>query len=168
MLQVLRESKPGGHPSQNQALAYLLIPLLKFAFTLSHGIVNEVYYPTEDVACIRDMGLIVTDGKDFFSEEKRHCTHDIKMLRKGIPAYRISNTCIENKYQITKEIITDPIRNTLLQNINFKSTDKGTYKLFVLLAPHLNNQGNNNTGWVFWKEANRWENKNFEVQVAEE
>ena len=36
------------------------------SFTLSHGIVNEVYFPREDSACTRDMGLIVTDGKDFF------------------------------------------------------------------------------------------------------
>jgi hypothetical protein len=31
-------------------------------FTLSHGILNEIYWPREDQACTRDMGLIVTDG----------------------------------------------------------------------------------------------------------
>src|ERR1700691_6251925 len=40
-------------------------------FTMSHGIFNEIYYPAIDKACIRDMGFIVTDGRDFFSEEKR-------------------------------------------------------------------------------------------------
>src|SRR4051812_37876714 len=40
-------------------------------FTLSHGIINEVYYPRVDQANIRDLGLIVTDGSEFFSEEKR-------------------------------------------------------------------------------------------------
>jgi glucoamylase len=44
-------------------------------FTLSHGILNEIYYPRVDQACTRDMGLIVTDGKNFFSEEKRHASH---------------------------------------------------------------------------------------------
>jgi glucoamylase len=29
-------------------------------FTLSHGILNEVYYPRVDQACLRDLGLIVT------------------------------------------------------------------------------------------------------------
>ena len=38
-------------------------------FTLSHGILNEIYYPRLDCACIRDMGLIVTDVNEFFSEE---------------------------------------------------------------------------------------------------
>ena len=42
-------------------------------FTLSHGILNEVYFPRVDQACTRDHGLIVTDGSSFFSEEKRHC-----------------------------------------------------------------------------------------------
>ena len=40
-------------------------------FTLSHGIFDEIYYPREDQACTRDMGLIITSGTDFFSEEKR-------------------------------------------------------------------------------------------------
>ena len=31
-------------------------------FTLSHGIFNEIYYPDVDLACTRDLGLIVTDG----------------------------------------------------------------------------------------------------------
>ena len=47
-------------------------------FTLSHGIVNEVYYPRIDQACVRDMGLIVTDGTAFFSEEKRHATSEVR------------------------------------------------------------------------------------------
>jgi GH15 family glucan-1,4-alpha-glucosidase len=40
-------------------------------FTLSHGILNEVYYPRIDHACTRDLGFIVTDGQAYFSEEKR-------------------------------------------------------------------------------------------------
>ena len=40
-------------------------------FTLSHGILNEVYYPRVDHACTRDLGFIVTDGSTLFSEEKR-------------------------------------------------------------------------------------------------
>ena len=40
-------------------------------FTLSHGILNEVYYPRVDHACTRDLGFIVTDGETYFSEEKR-------------------------------------------------------------------------------------------------
>src|SRR5271168_1861336 len=45
----------------------------KVWFTLSHGILNEVYFPRVDQACTRDLGLVVTDGSSFFSEEKRDC-----------------------------------------------------------------------------------------------
>jgi glucoamylase len=117
-------------------------------FTLSHGILNEVYFPREDVACIRDMGFIVTDGEDFFSEEKRHTHHDVQLIKEGIPAYRITNACEHKRYKIVKEIVADPFRNTVLQQIEFTSEGKVPYHLFVLLAPHLNDQGNHNTAWV--------------------
>ena len=61
-------------------------------FTLSHGIFNEIYYPRLDYACVRDMGLIVTDGDAFFSEEKRHCSHEIAFLAPAVPAYKLTNT----------------------------------------------------------------------------
>ena len=35
-------------------------------FTPSHGIFNEIYYPRIDQACVRDMGLTVTDGAKLF------------------------------------------------------------------------------------------------------
>ena len=53
----------------------------KVWFTLSHGILNEVYFPRVDQACTRDIGFIVTDGRDFFSEEKRHCTFENQSRR---------------------------------------------------------------------------------------
>ncbi|MEP2240196.1 MAG: glycoside hydrolase family 15 protein [Maribacter sp.] len=118
-------------------------------FTLSHGILNEAYYPREDIACLRDMGFIVTDGHEFFSEEKRDTEHQIETLKDGIPAYRIVNTDRFNKYQITKEVIIDPFRNTILQHITFEQKDPNLpLRLFALLAPHLNNEGGNNTGWL--------------------
>ena len=47
-------------------------------FTISHGILNEIYYPRIDQACTRDFGLVVTDGKTFLSEEKRDARHEIE------------------------------------------------------------------------------------------
>ena len=34
-------------------------------FTLSHGILNEIYYPRIDQACVRDVGMIVNKGDNF-------------------------------------------------------------------------------------------------------
>src|SRR5947208_13262791 len=62
-------------------------------FTISHGILNEVYYPRLDHACLRDLGLIVTDGRTFFSEEKRDTTSAVTLVAPGVPAYHLWNTC---------------------------------------------------------------------------
>ena len=119
-------------------------------FTLSHGILNEIYYPRIDQACVRDMGLIVTDGADFFSEEKREAGHKVERLADGMPAFRLVNTCHDGRYRIEKQIVTDPHRDTVLQQVHFVA-QKGAlsnYHLHVLLAPHLGNQGAGNTAWV--------------------
>ena len=136
--------------SAKSGLGKALNTASQVSFTLSHGIINEVYYPREDIACIRDMGLIVTNGTDFFSEEKRNCNHAIKMVKAGVPAYNIINTCHQKRFEITKEIIADPFRNTILQKTTFKVKKKTAdkYHLYVLLAPHLNDHGAHNTGWT--------------------
>ena len=40
------------------------------------------------------MGLIVTDGVDFFSEEKRDAGHEVQWLADGVPAFRLVNTAV--------------------------------------------------------------------------
>jgi glucoamylase len=119
-------------------------------FTLSHGIFNEIYYPRLDYACTRDMGMIVTDGNEFFSEEKRHTTNQIEYLEKGIPAYRLVNTCLQGRYSIEKEIFSDPHRDVVLQRTSFKALvgQPQDYHLYVLLSPHLGNRGQGNLAWV--------------------
>ena len=119
-------------------------------FTLSHGIFNEVYYPRIDQACIRDMGMIVTDGAKFFSEEKRDAGHKVEWLADGVPAFKLVNTCRNGRYRIEKQIVTDPHQDTVLQSVQFHAQQGALsdYHLHVLLAPHLGNHGNGNTAWV--------------------
>ncbi len=119
-------------------------------FTLSHGILNEIYFPRVDQACTRDFGLIVTDGRAFFSEEKRHCTFQNVPVEPGIPAYELTNSCQGGHYRIEKEVLTDPWRCVVLQKIRFVPLQGSLsdYRLFALLAPHLANFGYGNTGWV--------------------
>jgi glucoamylase len=119
-------------------------------FTTSHGILNEIYYPRVDTPCTRDFGLIVTNGTNYFSEEKRHCKFDAVPFQHGIPGFLLTNTALDGRYRIEKEVLTDPHRNVVLQKIRFvplagKLED---YRLFALLAPHLGSSGTNNTGWV--------------------
>ena len=119
-------------------------------FTLSHGILNELYFPRIDHACVRDMGLVVSAAEGFLSEEKRHATHAVVQAAPGAPAYNLTNSCLEGRYRIHKEIVSDPMRPALLQRTRFEALQGSVsdYHLHVLLAPHLNNRGDGNNGWL--------------------
>ncbi len=119
-------------------------------FTHSHGILNEIYFPEVDRACTRDMELIVTNGHDFFSEEKRDTSSEMLHEEGGLPSAHFLNTCKQGRYSINKRIVADPLHDTVLQHIVFKALvgRPEDYHLYVLLSPHLGNFGAGNTGWV--------------------
>jgi glucoamylase len=127
-----------------------LSPASRVWFTISHGILNEIYYPRVDRACTRDLGLIVTDGKGFFSEEKRHASSMVTYPVNGVPAYHLVNTSRDGRYRIEKDVIADPRRDVVLQQTRFIALQgkMADYHLYVLLAPHLANHGAGNTAWV--------------------
>jgi glucoamylase len=125
-------------------------------FAVSHGIVDEVYYPRVDQANTRDMGLLVTagasaDGRpELFSEEKRHTRSIVQSLAPGVPGYRLVNTCVHGRYRVTKTVLADPERDVLVQRVRFEalSGNVDAFRVFVLLAPHIANQGYGNDGWA--------------------
>lgn len=125
-------------------------PIGRVWFTISHGILNEIYYPRVDQACTRDLGLVVTGHRGFVSEEKRDARHEIVPLADGVPAFRLTNTCVQGRYRIDKEILADPRREVVLQRVRFTALEGSLadYGLFALLAPHLGNSGGGNTAWL--------------------
>lgn len=145
---------PGIQPtwtsSAKAGVGTALSPASRVWFTLSHGIVDEVYYPRVDQACTRDLGLIITDGRSFFSEEKRSTDHQILTPEAGVPLFQLKNRCERGYYTIEKEILADPDRDVLLQQIRFQphKGELADFRLYVLLAPHLANHGSGNTGWL--------------------
>ncbi|MCM0083152.1 glucan 1,4-alpha-glucosidase [Geomonas sp. Red32] len=125
-------------------------PLSTVWFTLSHGIFNEIYFPRIDQACVRDMGLLVTGPEGFCSEEKRDADHRTSWVDDGVPAFRVITECRQGRYRIEKVVLTDPARETVLQQTIFTPLqgELSDYRLYVLLAPHLANHGAGNNGWV--------------------
>lgn len=119
-------------------------------FTLSHGILNEIYYPRVDSACTRDFGFIVTGPNGYFSEEKRDCVSNTQPFDGGIPAFTIVNTARDEAYRIEKQVITDPARPSVLQRVTFTPLKGalGDYRVTALLAPHLVNAGKLNSAWI--------------------
>ncbi|MHB8231421.1 MAG: glycoside hydrolase family 15 protein [bacterium] len=117
-------------------------------FTISHGILNEVYYPEMDEAAIRDLGFIVTADDGFFSEEKRHAKHFSTLIYDGVPAYRLKSVCLKGRYSIEKDIICDPNRPVVLLRVRFTALKPGNYRLFAIVASHIGNHGAENTAWI--------------------
>ena len=122
-------------------LGAALSPSSKVSFSLSRGIVSEVCFPDTGHPCAQHLEWIVTDGQDFFSEEKRHTFQEVSPLEEGVPAYRLVNHCVDGRYRITKEVITDPLRDTILQKTRFAplgpSPSGQPYRLFLSLAPFI-------------------------------
>ncbi len=117
-------------------------------FTISHGILNEIYARRLDTACVRDFGFIVT-AKNYFSEEKRDTLQTVEMIEDGVPAFRLVNTSTDGRYRISKTIFSDPVREVVLQEIRFEPLvgALSDYQVHAIVAPHLVNAGANNTGW---------------------
>jgi glucoamylase len=145
---------PGIEPrwtsSAKSGIGTALNPHSRVWYTISHGILNEIYFPRVDQACTRDLGLLVTDGGSYFSEEKRHCRFDNEPLQPGVPVYRLTNISLDGRYRIEKEIFSDPYRNVVLQKVKFHPLRGrlSEYHLYALLAPHIANWGSANTGWL--------------------
>ncbi len=119
----------------------------KLWFTIWRGIVTEVYYPTVDTPQLRDMELLITDGKSFFHEEKRQLESKVEPISRHALGYNITNSEPTGVYKIRKQVITNPHLPCLLQNVKVESNKQflEQIQLFVLCAPHLQGGGKNNS-----------------------
>ncbi len=119
-------------------------------FTLWNGIVTEVYYPTVDRPQLRDLQYLITDGKSFFHEEKRHLKSQFERLSDHALGYRCTNSDPEGRYSVVKEIITDPHLPCVLQRTRLTGDELflSQLKLYALCAPHLEVGGWGNNGYV--------------------
>jgi glucoamylase len=116
-------------------------------FTCSHGILNEIYYPTIDGAQVRDMEFLVTDGETFVHEEKRDLDSTFEYIDPEALGVRYVNSDPQGRYKLTKEIICDPHHSVILTHVKLEGHPDllPRLKVYVLLAPHLNNGGAGNS-----------------------
>ena len=125
-------------------------------YTLDHGSVTEVYYPTIDTPQIRDLQFLVTDGETFFHDERRHFVDEITCVSKAALGFDVINREKEGRYSIHKTVLGDPHQNCLLINARLEAAPDllSRLKLYILCAPHLEIGGWHNNGEVL-----RWDGK---------
>src|SRR5580698_2520858 len=117
-------------------------------FTLSHGIINEIYYPRVDQPNTRDFQFLVTDGETFCHEEKRDLHHIVEYPERDCLLYRLTNSEPNGRYRLVKHVLTDPHRSVLLIHTKLEVADESLrdkLRLYALLAPY----GASNSGQCF-------------------
>ncbi|MFN6527018.1 glycoside hydrolase family 15 protein [Nostoc sp. ChiSLP03a] len=119
-------------------------------FTLWNGIVTEIYHPTVDKPQIRDLQYLISDGKSFFHEEKRHLESKVEPMWTHGLGYRITNSDPQGRYAVIKEVIADPHFPCILQHTTLtgKSDFISQLHLYALCAPHLDVEGMGNNGYA--------------------
>jgi glucoamylase len=119
-------------------------------WTTSHGILNEIYFPTIDSPQVH--------------EEKREFETEIELIDPDALALRITSTSPCGTYRIVKDLFSDPHYSTVLMHCRIVAKPELMKKLrvFALLSPHLAVGGANNSArgvtiggqkvLVAWKE----------------
>jgi glucoamylase len=116
-------------------------------YTLSHGTLNEIYYPTIDRPQTRDMELLFTDGETFCHEEKRDLDYEFEYVDGAALAVRVTARERGGRYRVTKVFISNPHFSTVLMHVKIEGDGKilRRMKCYTLLAPHLNGGGAGNS-----------------------
>jgi glucoamylase len=109
--------------------------------TVGHGIVNEVYWPSTGQPQIRDLGFYLV-GKGRWIDLKRESRYRLVTPGPGLPALTIVHH--GDGYQLTLELLPDPQRDVLL--VRFALI--GSFRLVLILAPHLGSTGRDNSAWI--------------------
>ena len=121
----------------------------KVWYTLSHGCVDEIYYPDVDKANTRSVRFLIADGKEFFSDDEIDAEHHVEMLAPGVPGYRVTSVDKRGRYRLHKEIISDPDRSSLLIRVRLENlVEAQSLQLYVFVEPQIDNRGASNDAWA--------------------
>jgi glucoamylase len=133
--------------SKKDAVATAYSASSRVWFTISHGTLNEVYFPTIDRPQMRDMELLFTDEQTFFHEEKRDFEYDFHYADPDAPIVRVAASDLDGRYTVTKEFISDPHHPVVLMNVKIAGDEAvlSRLKCYCLLAPHLDGGGAGNS-----------------------
>ncbi|MGH9616159.1 MAG: glycoside hydrolase family 15 protein [Acidobacteriaceae bacterium] len=143
---------PGLEPrwtsSEKQTVGTAYSAASRVWFTISHGILNEIYYPTIDRPQVRDFGFLISDGETFFQEEKRDLDRSFEYIdTEEALGVRLTACDPQGRYKLIKEIISDPHQSTILVHVRIEGDEAilKRLKLYALLAPHLEVGGSGNS-----------------------
>jgi hypothetical protein len=108
-------------------------------YTVASGILTEVFYPTIDTPQIRDLQMLVTDGRTFFHDERRNTRSTVACLDDVALGFDIVNVAENGLYRIHKTLIGAPHHDCVLVRTAIEAAPDvlRTLQAYVLCAPHL-------------------------------
>ena len=136
-------------------------PISKVWFTLGQGVLNEVYYPSVDLAQMRDHQLLITDGKSFLLEERKMPSYRVTM-EEDAPVYSVVRHSRDGKISISRRFYTDPDLNAVVMETKIQNRTGKALSYYVLHNPAAANTGWNDSAYVYRGalvagEKNHWQ-----------
>ena len=123
-------------------------------YTLTGGVVSEVYFPRIDMPQVRDAQLIVTDGSTFFHDGWRSYDAKYEPMAVGVPGFVMTCTAKDKPYQIVYELVTAANTSCLLIRTRIKALPGApagfldSLHVYMLVAPHIDGTTENNSAYV--------------------
>lgn len=113
-------------------------------FSVAEGILSEVYYPTIDRPQVGDLQLLVTDGKSFFSEQRRDVRSQVTYADDGL-SVRVSGREASGAYTIEQVIVTDP-RTAVVRVATRMRLQRPDLRVYVLFKPAAQGRASDDFG----------------------
>jgi glucoamylase len=123
-------------------------PESRIWYTIDNGTLSEIYHPDVDQANTRSVRFAITADEGFFSDEMWDAEHTVEWLETGAPGCRVESRCKAGAYELTKEIVPDPMRDTLLIRCSFRPAPGRALKLYLMADAHIGDRGANNEAWA--------------------
>jgi glucoamylase len=123
-------------------------PESRIWYTIDNGTLSEIYHPDVDQANTRSVRFAITGDDGFFSDEMWDAEHTVEWLETGAPGCRIESRCKAGAYELTKEILPDPMRDALLIRCSFRPAAGRALKLYLVADAHIGDRGANNEAWA--------------------
>lgn len=122
-------------------------PESRIWFTIDNGTLAEIYHPDVDQANTRSVRFAVAGDGGFFSDEIQDAEHRVEWLAPGAPGCRIESRCKSGLYELTKEIVADPMRDTLLLRCEFRPA-RDDLRLYLIVNTQMGDRGAENDAWA--------------------
>lgn len=133
-----------GTTARKQGVGTSASPASHVWFTVVHGALGDVSFPSPDRACVRMLKLLVTDGDAFFSDETENATHDVQPMSQEVPLQLIHTTFSHARYRLEKQVVCDSQMAVVYVRVRFVPLlDAQKLRVFAYVASYPFESGAN-------------------------